>query len=100
MKSKMKTGLTAMLLLLAFSCTKESTNSTAANQPSVSARQSSDALQQSLEDQDVTPIAGTKWILYYDWESCVPEPDARPFGLDGGASRTRLRRRIGLDSHG
>jgi hypothetical protein len=68
MKSKMKTGLTAMLLLLAFSCTKESTNSTAANQPSVSARQSSDALQQSLEEQDVTPIAGTKWILYYDWD--------------------------------
>jgi len=70
MKSTIKTGLAAILLLLAFSCTKESTNSsasTANRSAQATASQSSDALAESLDAPDALTVVGD-WILYYDWD--------------------------------
>src|SRR6478672_9569734 len=67
MKTKMQSGLFAILLLLAISCTKENDNSpSSANQRSTVSTESSDVLVQSLDDGVQFAVVG-KWVLYFDW---------------------------------
>jgi hypothetical protein len=67
MKTILQTGIVATLLL-ALSCTKETTNSAAntSAQSTATAAQSSDALAQTIDDGKELAVTG-EWILCYGW---------------------------------
>jgi hypothetical protein len=84
MKTKIQSGITAILLLLAVSCSKDSSNTPGNNSSSlnnrnasgsnispsgsVSSSQASNAFASAMDDAqpDNLTIPGS-WILYYDW---------------------------------
>src|SRR4051812_28209134 len=71
MKRQLQAGLAAILLLLAFSCTKENNSPQSAKSSQLSSSQSSEALQakgSSSADQSVIDLATTGvWIYHYSW---------------------------------
>jgi hypothetical protein len=74
MKRQLQAGLVAILLLLAFACTKESNSpqsEQSAKSSQLSSSQSSEALQSkgaSSADQSVANLSATGvWILHYSW---------------------------------
>src|SRR4051812_15713502 len=71
MKRQLQAGLAAILLLLAFSCTKENNSPQSAKSSQLSSSQSSEALQakgSSSADQSVATLSATgTWTLHYSW---------------------------------
>ena len=76
MKTKTQTGIAAILLLSALSCSKDnSDNSGGINRSTaISSSQSSNTFAETMDDAQTDQSAVGKWILCYDWY-CDGDPD-------------------------
>ncbi|MBS1746916.1 MAG: hypothetical protein JST21_12165 [Bacteroidetes bacterium] len=91
MKSKFQTGLVAILLLIAVSCSKDSSNSStnvANNRQSnsVSGSTTSNAFAATMDDASSTVLSiPGQWVVYYDWD-CDGGPGASVFTFNANGT--------------